>query len=178
MKSISWSRALFSLVFALGLIAGCGTDSVPSCADVSWLGRLNHAQLTGVPSFSAAQIAPGDPLTIAVPVDVNTRGVRAWIRSVDEAPPGSASLAETDGGEIVEVSVEDTNLPAGVYVAGIIGLDGEIAPQTVSYAVDDLSMRYTLTVSSGTEAPGLSCVTDMLAPTFTVAVENASGSGR
>ena len=88
MKFVVWWLVLILPMLGSGLVAGCGTD-IPACADVSWFGRHDHAQLTGSPSFSASEIGPGDPFTIAVPVDVNTRGVTVWIRSIDETPPGS-----------------------------------------------------------------------------------------
>ena len=153
-------------VLALALIAGCGTD-IPACADVSWVGYLNHAQLTGPPSFSAVQISPADPLTIAVPVNVNTRTVSVRVRSVDKTPPGSGGRAETDGDEIVEISMEDTNLPAGVYVADRINLDGDIAPQFAQYIASGLGMSYVLSVFPAAESQS-SCVTDIPVATFEV----------
>lgn len=175
MRILSCSRALFSFLIALALIAGCGAESVPSCADVSWLGNLNHAQLTGSPSFSAAQIAPGDALTIAVPVDVNTRVARVLIRSFDETPLAFAYRAETDGGEIVEISIEDTDLPPRVYLAYQISLEGEIAPQFAQYIAADFDTPYVLSVFPAAESQ-LSCVTDIFAPTFTVVSDSANAA--
>jgi hypothetical protein len=127
-------------------VNGCGTESVPSCADVSWLGRLNHAQLTGPPSFSTSEIAPGAALTIAVPVDDITRLVRVWIRSIDGAQPAFAYSAETNGGEIVEIRIEDTDLPPQRYLADRVSLEGDIAPQFAQYLATDSDTPYVLSV--------------------------------
>ena len=168
MKLVVWCV----VVLSSQLILGCG-ESTPSCAEVQWLGRFNHAQVTGSPSFSVVQIAPGDPLTIAVPVDVNTRLVRVWIRSLDGRPSAFAYSAETDGGEIVEILIEDTDLPPQRYLADRVSLEGEIAPQFAQYIATDLDTPYVLSVFPAAESQ-LSCVTDIFAPTFTVVTDDTS----
>ena len=93
----SWPVFLSALPGA-ALVAGCGgTEGAPACVDQSWLDRNNPASLTGVPLFSVSEIAPGDTLTISVPVNAETRSVSVGIRLVDQAGPQSGASAETDG---------------------------------------------------------------------------------
>lgn len=128
MKFSVLSPVLALLTLCAALEGGCGSSSpegFPACSEVDWVGRSDHAQLTGAPTFSALEIAPGDPLSIAVPVDVNTRSVRAIVESVDLPGVGSGGLAETDGGEVVDIPVADTDLPAGIYMATEISLQGD-----------------------------------------------------
>jgi hypothetical protein len=158
-------------------IGGCGStesppenppESLPACSDVDWLGRLDHAQLTGEPTFSATEIPPGEPLRIAVPVDVNTRSVRVSIASIDLPGVGTGAQAETGGGAAVEIPVKDTNLPAGVYVANKISLDGERFAQSAGYLSDrDVDAAYQISVF-GTGESFYRCETDLNAPTFVI----------
>jgi hypothetical protein len=157
-----------SAMLGAALVAGCGgTEGAPVCTDQWWLGRNNPASLTGAPLFSVSEIAPGDPLTISVPVNAETRSVSVGIRFVDQAGPQSGASAETDGDEIVELRVEDTNLPPGEYVADRINLWGDIAPQFAQHITPPLGMPYVLSIFPAAEAV-LSCVTDIPSPTFTV----------
>ena len=152
------------------LVAGCGADSIPACADVDWVGSNDHAQLTGPPSFSPSEIAPGDPVTMAVPVDENTRSIFVRIFSMDATAVANAG-GETEGGETVEIPVDNTNLPPGVYAAGSIGLHGEVVgPQLGIYLTFEFDMPYVLSIASGPESV-MSCLTDISAPTFTVVSE-------
>lgn len=152
---------------------GCGSEerppeSLPACSDVDWLGRTDHAQLTGAPTFSALEIAPGEPLRIAVPVDANTRLVWVSIDSVDLPGVGTGGQAETIGSEIVDIPVNSTDLPAGVYVANDISLDGERNAQFAAYISDrDVEAAYRLSVL-GTGESFDRCVTELTAPTFIV----------
>ena len=168
MKLVVW----WVVVLSSQLIFGCG-ESTPSCAEVQWLGRFNHAQVTGSPSFSDAELAPGDALTIAVPVDDNTRVARVLIRSIEGTPAAFAYRAETDGGEIVEIPIDDTDLPPRVYLADEIILEGEIAPQFAQYIATDFDTPYVLSVFPAAESQ-LSCVTDIFAPRFTVVTDDTS----
>jgi hypothetical protein len=87
--------------------------------------------------------------------------------SVDQSGVGSVGVAETNGGEIVDVPLEDTNLPAGVYLAHSVGLEGDMAPQAADYITRDLERPYVLSIRSGPESSSL-CVTLLAAPTFIV----------
>ena len=63
---------LFLALLVLGAGAGCSGDDLPLCVDVSW---SPIRELTGTPSFTVSQVASGDPLAIAIPVDEYTRSV-------------------------------------------------------------------------------------------------------
>ena len=155
------------------LAGGCGgkTETIPACGDVDWVGRSDHAQLTGAPTFSALEIAPGDPVTISVPVDVNTRSVRAIVVSGDLPGVGSGGLVETNGGEVVDIPVTDTNLPAGVYIAAEIVLQGDRNESSGVYIADPGS-PYVLSIDSVTDPHSSDqCVTEIAAPTFLVVSE-------
>ena len=173
MKFVVWWLVLILPMLGSALVAGCGTENVPACADVSWVDRDKAAELTGPPTFSASQIAPGDPLTLVVPVNENTLAVRVSIRSADEAS-GAALSKETDGDEIVELALEDTNLAAGVYRASFIDLSGDILPRDSVYRSPDADMPYTLWVSFAAESAA-NCLTDIPVATFTVVSEGSSG---
>jgi len=108
-----------------------------------------------------------------VPVNANTRLARIFIRSVERADPQFAYSAETDGSGLVEISIEDTDLPAGMYVADRIDLDGDIAPQFTQYVASHSEKPYVLSDFPAAELQR-SCVTDITPPTFTVATESAS----
>ncbi len=165
-------RCLILALPALALVASCSGDELPLCADVSWLDRSRPAELTGAPTFSASQIAPGNPLTIAVPVSENTLRVWVDIGSTDETEPTIASFkVETDGNETVEFALEDTNLPAGVYVADWILLSGDILPKdTFYYPDDDLEMPYVLGVSFAAESVAR-CSSSIPVPAFEVVAD-------
>jgi hypothetical protein len=112
----------------LALVASCSGDDLPLCAESDWH-RYRHrpALLTGAPSFTASQIAPGDPLAIAVPVNEHARSVSVGIRLEDDPDagrwPSIALQAETEGDEIVQLPLEDTALAPGIYFA-TISLEG------------------------------------------------------
>jgi hypothetical protein len=147
--------------------------TIPLCSAVDWVGRFDPAQLTGAPTFSAQQIAAGDPLSIAVPVDVNTRSVSVHIPSIDGSVPGAGGSAETDGGEIVEIGVNNTDLAPGVYFAHTLILDADDLP-VVSYSTPDPEMPYVLSISTVPEESDR-CVTAIAAPAFTV-IADAPGA--
>jgi hypothetical protein len=168
---------VFRLVLALQLSCislagryGCNpTESLPACSDVESPGFFpNHARLTGAPTFSSLEIAPGDPLTIAVPVDVNTRSVRVRIRSQNLPGIGTGGDAETNGGESVDVLVEDTNLPASIYFADSIDLEGERSGEFASYYILNAEPLYIQSIAS-TNADGSDrCLTDFAAAQFRI----------
>ena len=168
-KVFGYRLVLALQVSCAALVASCGTESIPLCSDVDWVGRYDHAQLTGPPIFSAQQIAAGDPLSIAVPVDVNTRSVRVNIEAIDGSVPGARGSAETEGGEIVDIGVNNTDLAPGAYLARILVLDGESnsLEQVGHYDTHDAETPYVLSVSTAPEELD-TCVTAIAAPTFTV----------
>jgi hypothetical protein len=160
------------LSFALGV--ACSTEGVPPCTGVDWIGRLDEPQLTGPPTFSAQQIAAGDPLRIAVPVDVNTRSVRVIIEAINGSVPGSNGSAETGGGEIVDVGVDNTDLAPGVYLAMTLILRGdETLLPVASYSTNDPQMPYVLSISTVPEESD-KCLTEIAAPTFTVVTDDSA----
>ena len=162
-------------VSCTAMAGGCGgkTETIPLCRDVDWVGRSGHAQLTGAPTFSSLEIAPGDPLSIAVPVDVNTRSVRVIMVSKNQLDVGSGGEAETNGSEIVDVLMGDTNLPAGIYFAETIRLEGDGDLQRAVYIADPES-QYVLSIPAEFNAHGTDyCLTDIPPPTVLV-TSNAS----
>jgi hypothetical protein len=175
MQFLSLRLVLALQVSCAALAGGCGgAEGIPSCSDVDWIGRGDHPQLTGVPTFSAQQIAAGDPLSIAVPVDLNTRSVRVIIEAIDGSVPGARGSAVTDGGEIVEIGVDNTDLSLGVYLAHTLVLEGDDTPTIANYRTADPEMPYVLSISIVPEVSD-KCLTDIAAPTFTV-VTDASGA--
>ena len=178
-KVFAYRLVLTLQVSCTVLAGGCGSaDSIPLCSDVDWIGRYDEAQLTGAPTLSAMQIAPGDPLTVAVPVDANTRDVRVHIWPLDPSVPGTSGKAETNGGEIVEVRMVETNLTPGLYLVGTLVLNGAHSSPwpIVGYDTRDPALPYVL---SRHQVPEFSdkCVTEIAAPTLTV-VNNASDPER
>lgn len=87
--------------------------------------------------------------------------------------PPIAYSAETDDAGLLEISIEDTDLPAGEYVADRIDLDGDIAPQFTQYVASHSDTPFVLSDFPAAELQR-SCVTDITPPTFTVATESAS----
>ena len=156
----------------LALVASCGGDELPLCAEGT--GDRVHlpAILTGTPSFTASQIAPGDPLAIAVPVNENTIAVGVGIRLEDDPAPGrwpNISLStETDGAEVVQLPVDDTDLAPGVYYANI-SLHGEQAPEDNSeYTSPQGGVPYILSWWDHFEKPQRSCQSNIPVPMFEV----------
>ena len=174
MRFLALGFVLTLQVSCAALAGGCGSTErpagvLPACSDIDWLGRGDHAQLTGEPTFSALELTPGEPLSIAVPVDVNTRTVRIFVASLEVSSVGSGGSAETDGGEIVDIPINDTNLPAGVYVANQISLEGERGDaQSTDYISDrEVDATYRLSVLGSGDFLDR-CVTELTAPTFIV----------
>ncbi len=165
---------------ALALAVACGSDSTPLCEDTSWFdGREpSQARLTGAPRLSSSEIRRGDPLTVFVPVNEKAREVHVRIALAGDGEQRTATdFVETEGGETVELSVENTNLSPGVYVADSVTMWGEIAPDFGGYEVGDASLRYQFWTSFGTDSPGVRCVTEIAAPTFVVVADGATTSG-
>jgi len=129
------------------------------------------AELTAPPSFTASEIAPGDPLALAIPVNEYTQSVETRIRFVDDTDPGAGSgwslRAETVGDEVVQLPLEDTDLAPGVYFADYIALAGDNAGNDTFYWNSDVTMPYVLNVVLGGDG-GPSCRSDIPIPTFEV----------
>ena len=151
MKSLVLTTVMVRPALCLALMGGYGcnpTEILPACRDVDLAGMFpDYARLTGAPTFSSLEIAPGDPLSIAVPVDANTRSVSVLIRSQDLPGVGAGGDAETNGGEIVDVLVGDTNLPAGIYFANRIDLEGDRPGNFAVYTANSES-QYILSIAA------------------------------
>ncbi|MFW2386744.1 MAG: hypothetical protein ACN4G0_00285 [Polyangiales bacterium] len=92
------------------------------------------------------------------------------IRSEDLPGVGAGGEAETDGDESVEVLVEDTNLPAGIYFAHSIYLQGDGPGKYGGYIAKIAESQYfqgILTRPNGVE----NCLTDFAAAQFRVTSE-------
>ena len=157
----------------LALIASCSGNDLPLCAESDWF-RYRHrpALLTGAPSFTASQIAPGDPLAIVVPVNEHARSVSVGIRLEDDPDagpwPSIALQAETEGDEIVQLPLENTDLAPGVYYANI-SLHGEQAPEDNSeYTGPQGGVPYILSWWDHFEKPQRSCQSNIPVPMFEV----------
>jgi hypothetical protein len=157
----------------LALIASCSGDELPLCAESDWY-RYRHrpAVLTGAPSFTASQIAPGDPLAIVVPVNEHTRSVSAGIRLEDDPDagrwPNIALQVETDGDEIVQLPLEDTDLAPGIYFATISLEGGDAFEDRSEYSSAQGEASYIVSWWYHFEQPQRSCLTDIPVPTFKV----------
>jgi len=156
------------------LLTGCETDihqgsyRVVPCSELSER-RSAPAELTGAPAFSDAEIAAGDPLTLSVPVNGNTRAVRVHIDSADDPTIGAAASGETAGAGIVVLQVQDTELPAGTYWASRLFLESQDR-STIGdsvYLALAAADRYR---QSASLSPGesLACNTEIPTASFTV----------
>jgi hypothetical protein len=161
----------------LALVASCsGDEPLPLCADVSWLDRFSPAELTAPPSFTASQIAPGDPLALLVPVNEHTREVWVWVRFTEDPDRRTRItadlIAETDGDETVRLPLEDTDLAPGVYFAEWISLEGDEDSYGDTFYfewdnVSEVAMTYILGVPYAAEVT-FTCQSDVPVPTFEV----------
>ncbi|MGB5268554.1 MAG: hypothetical protein WBN30_18330 [Polyangiales bacterium] len=136
--------------------------------------RESAAVLSDAPSFSATDIAPGAPLTLAVPVNEFTQKVRVDVRSIDD-PSVAINVPdrETAGDETVLFPLADTNLPPGVYLLQSLFLtsDGTPDPSGDSgYQARNPDERYILYANLlGVQSK--QCLTDIRAASFTVVGE-------
>ena len=177
LKTLAMKASVFALSLVLpvlwfALTGGCGSeyrDNYPlvACSDLPDNGT---AELTAAPSFSAAQIAPGDPLAITVPVNEHTAEVHAYVRSMDRETGVSFPSRETGGAETVVILAADTDVLPGVYLAWLINLTPTGSEPSFSYSSRDPDATYELVASIAAEA-GLKCVTDIPVAAFTVVSE-------
>lgn len=151
--------ALATLILGLGSVTGCDTEGLASCADVSWLelAGTGRAELTDAPSFSSSEIARGEPLALEVPGNESTQGVRAAIRSADDANVAQL-MTETDGDEVVQLSLDDTDLEPAVYLAYFIALESGSFPNSIWYTAGGIGAPYVLNMAVAPELRR-SCVT-------------------
>lgn len=157
----------------LALVASCSGDDLPLCAESDGFRyRPRPALLTGAPSFTASQIAPGDPLAIAVPVNEHARSVGVGIRLEDDPDagrwPSIALQAETEGDEIVQLPLEDTDLAPGIYFATISLEGGDAVEDRSEYSSAQGEAPYILSWWQHFELPQRRCQTDIPAPIFEV----------
>lgn len=171
------SRILLVILLMLWapLAESCGSnadDGFVTCSELAAERfRSTAAELSDAPSFSAAEIAPGDPLTLSVPVNEFTQNVSVSIRSVEDPNiavdvPGR----ETQGDETVLFPLADTNLPLGVYLLRVVFLIGDIPPSDSGYEASQPGASYVL---NATLVPHVltQCRTDIPAASFTVVGE-------
>jgi hypothetical protein len=158
-------------VTLLASVASCGGSgyAVPFCTGVSWLNRPMPAEMTGAPSFTASQVAPGDPIALAIPVSEYAQSVSARIRFAGPPAGSIATLAaETVGNETVHLALENTDLSPGVYFADFIQVAGADSPAGTSYwDSGGVALPYILNVVTGGDG-GPSCESDIPIPTFEV----------
>ena len=83
-----------------------------------------------------------------VPVNEHARSVGVGIRLQDDPDagrgPSIALEAETNGNEIVQLPLEDTELAPGVYFASSISLEGDDFPDSSEYTATHGEARYIL----------------------------------
>jgi hypothetical protein len=174
---VPWLLLALAVLVIAG-VPGCSSD-LPSCAEGSW-NRGRPALLTGAPLFTASQIAPGDPLAIAIPVNEYARLVSVGIRLEDDPDAGRRPTivlaAEVDGAEIVQLPLEDTVLAPGVYFASSISLHADDFPDMSEYATAEGEASYILSWRRHEELPELRCRSDIPAPTFEVVADSPGGS--
>lgn len=154
------------------LITAC-SDSADSsfltCSDLAaeWY-RTEAAELSEAPSFGAGEIASGEPITLAVPVNEFAQKVRVRIRSVTDPDVAvSVPSLDTRGNETVLFALADTNVPAGVYLLRSVFLTGPDLGGNSSYSADEAEARYVLTATPGPEV-AVQCLTAIPAATFVV----------
>jgi len=156
-------------------LAGCGgSGGFPTCDD----SPRSAAELAGSPTFSAAQIAPGDPLSLRIPVSEETRQVTAFISAPEPTAPRLELAAETEGSETVVLPIDTTDLLDGTYTLSGIFLRGENPsnlPQNSIYDPQDPpNEQYVLNITFAAEQ-SRSCVTDIPVATFDVVSEVSAG---
>ena len=170
------SRILVTLLMPWATLAGgCASnadDGFVTCSELAAERfRARAAELSDSPSFSATEIAPGAPVTLAVPVNEFTLKVRVDIRSVDD-PNIAVNVPdrETNGDEAVLFPLADTNLPSGVYLLRVVFLTGDIPPSDSGYGASKPEEPYVLTAILLAEQFE-QCLTDIRAASFTVVSE-------
>jgi hypothetical protein len=166
------------LALGAGAVTGCRGDDLPSCSDVSSRYQVPTG-LTGTPSFTASQIAPRDPIAIAVPVNEYTRLVKVKIRRAEDVGTGLDPIivltAETNGAEIVRLPLDDTDLAPGVYFADTIYLGGDYPDAASTYSTAEVETPYILGTRFHQELPEDRCQSDVPVATFEVAADSPGG---
>lgn len=164
-----------SLMLSATLAGGCGSnadDGFVTCSELAANRfRSTAAELSDAPSFSATEIAPGAPLTLAVPVNEFTRKVYVSIRSADD-PDIAVNVPdrETVGDETVLFPLADTNLPSGVYLLRVVFLSGDTPPDDSDYSASNPEASYVLNAVLLADR-FRRCVTDIPAASFAVVGE-------
>jgi len=128
---------------------------------------MNPPELTETPSFSAAEVAPRDPLSLSVSVNEYTTRVSLDVRSVDRQSAPSVPSRDTDGAETIVFPISTAGLPPGLYLARYIGLSDEIRPDTSFYSTWNPDGTYRLGAQFGPEG-SRQCPTDIPVASFTV----------
>ena len=102
------------------------------------------------------------------------------IRRTDDTDAGSLPIvvltAETEGAEIVQLPLEDTDFVSGVYFAESIVLAwDEYVDSENTYSTSDIEAPYILSTTFHFEQPAVSCRSDISVPTFEVVVDSLGG---
>jgi len=150
------------LLLWVALMVACssstdGTDSdLITCSESAERGeRATAAELTDAPSFGAGAIAPGEAVTLAVPVNEFAEMVDVDVRMEDpdagiDIPINIPSL-DTEGNETVVFTLTETNVPPGRYLLRTVFLTGPAWPSDSLYAAGEPEAPYILVVSTGVE---------------------------
>lgn len=159
----SW-LTLAGCIASAGLSSSCGDAGDDACGEYS---GLESAQLRGEPAFSAPAVAAGDPLSLLIPVNADTRSAYVWIREINESWPRLTGAADTHGDEVVEMAVDTSSLPVGVYFVYQVSLEGVIAAHDAEYSARTSGQPYTLATFPSYDMR-VECTTDVPAPSFAV----------
>lgn len=170
--SSSWQTLGVALIVA----CSSGTDGTDgdliTCSELAERGyRSPAAELTDAPSFGAGEIAPGEAVTLAVPVNEFAEMVDVDVRMEDpdagiDIPINIPSL-DTEGDETVVFTLTDTNVPPGRYLLRTVFLTGPAWPSDSLYAASEPEAPYILVVSTGIETFDR-CETAIPAPSLVV----------
>ncbi|MGB5811346.1 MAG: hypothetical protein WBG86_12490, partial [Polyangiales bacterium] len=163
---------------SLGGACGGGEDAILPCTgDERRSGRA--ALLTAPPSLTASQIEPSDPISLAIPVNDDTRLVSAGIRRDDGSDegrvPSISRQAATNGGETVFLSLEGAELAPAAYRVTSISLGGEGFSDGNDYIASEMDPTYLLRWYNNFEEPALRCQSDVQVLSFEVVADGQVG---
>lgn len=144
--SSSWQTLWVALIVA----CSSGTDGTDgdliTCSELAERGyRSTAAELTDAPSFGAGEIAPGEAVTLAVPVNEFAERVRVDVRYLDDPDVGiNIPSLDTEGDETVLFTLTDTNVPPGRYLLRTVFLKGPTGGSDSLYAASEPEAPYIL----------------------------------
>ena len=129
--------SVWSVVLVIG--SGCGEGRpLQACADVSWYPRNPH--MTAPPGFSASQVAPGDPLSVTIPVNAEASSASVGIRLADDPDwdprGGITAQGPTLGNDRLRLPILTDDLaPRRLYCRERVGVTRNLSCGSIRCAV-------------------------------------------